>query len=57
MKTTSAALVNLYCCDKTSQQRQLIEDKVDVRDRVCAGAAKTWEPKGREDSTHLEEQT
>lgn len=57
MKTTSAALVNFYCCDKTSQQRQLIEDKVDVRDRVCAGAAKTWEPKGREDSAHLEEQT
>lgn len=57
MKTTSAALVNFYCCDKTSQQRQLIEDKVDVHDRVCAGAAKAWAPKEREDSAYLEEQT
>lgn len=57
MKTTSAALVNFYYCDKTSQQRQLIEDKIDVHDRVCAGAAKAWEPKERVDSAYLEEQT
>lgn len=57
MKTTSAVLVHFYCHDKTSQPREVIEDKADIHGIVCAGTAKAWESKEREESSYLKEQT